>query len=202
MTDGVPRIAAVLLAAGLGSRFRDQDPSAATKLAATFKGEPLVRHAAKAALASNARPLVVVTGHAASRIVEALAGLDANFIHNPAYETGLASSLAAGLRGAPEDCDGAVIVLGDMPLVSSAAIDRLIETFAQRPDCAAVVPTHLGVRGNPVLLSRRLFAQACALRGDQGAKRLLAEAGAAVVDCEMGPEVVFDVDHPGALQRP
>jgi len=80
-------------------------------------------------------------------------------------------------------------------------IDRLAEVFADRPDALAVVPTLLGQRGNPVLLARALFPAVARLTGDQGARRLLDEAGEAVAEVPLDdPAIALDVDTPEALQ--
>ena len=80
-------------------------------------------------------------------------------------------------------------------------IDRLAEAFADRPDALAVVPTLFGQRGNPVLLSRALFAAVAELSGDQGARRLLDDAGDAVVEVPLDdPAIAIDVDTPEALR--
>jgi molybdenum cofactor cytidylyltransferase len=194
-------VAAVILAAGLGSRFRASDASIASKLVAPLDGAPLVRHVARAALASQARPLIVVTGHAEAVVREALAGLPADFVHNPDYASGLSTSLKAGLAKIPTEAAGALVLLGDMPRIAATTLDRLIALFRERPNCAAVVPAHAGVRGNPVLLARRLFPAIAHLRGDQGARRLLEDAGVEVVEWETDEAVGFDVDTPEELQR-
>ena len=79
------RIAAVILAAGQASRFRAAAGEAgpATKLVALLAGEPLVRHVAQAALASRARPVVVVTGHAEGAVRAALLDLQHGFRRLP-----------------------------------------------------------------------------------------------------------------------
>ena len=195
------QVAALILAAGLSSRFRAADPSTETKLVALFKGEPLVRHVAQAALASRAAPVIVVTGHAAGAVQRALEGLPVVFVHNPDFATGLASSLKAGVRALPSHAQGALILLGDMPKASAPAIlERSIALFEGNPDCAAVAPTFRGAPGNPVLVGRRLFAAIDGLKGDQGARRLF--AGAGVVEWEAGDDsVAFDIDGPQDLRR-
>ena len=181
-------VAAILLAAGSASRFRAAGGEYSTKLAAPLAGKPLVRHAAEAALASRARPLVVVTGHEQAAVEAALAGLEVRFVHNAAYRDGLASSLKAGVAALPESADGALILLGDMPAVTPALIDRLIAAFDQRPDALAAAPVVGGRRGNPALLARALFAAVAELGGDEGARKLL--DGAA-------PERMIEVDASG-----
>ena len=136
------RIAAIILAAGQASRFRAAAGEAgpATKLVAQLEGKPLVRHVAEAALASRAAPIIVVTGHAEEVVRAALEGLPLTFTHNDAYASGLASSLQQGLSCAPSDCDGALVLLGDMPLVSPEIIEQLIDAFARNPATKAVAP--------------------------------------------------------------
>ena len=197
-------VAAIILAAGQASRFRAAAGEAgpATKLVAQMDGKPLVRHVAEAALSSNARPVIVVTGHADEAVRAALDSLPLTFVHNGAYATGLASSLQRGLACVPQDCAGALVLLGDMPLVSPEIIGRLIAAFADSPSTRAVAPMRDGQRGNPVLLSRALFPAVAQLSGDVGARALLAAAQGEIVEVPVESRAVtFDVDTPDALAR-
>lgn len=195
------KVAAIVLAAGQGSRFRASGGEGPSKLVAELGGKALVRHAAEAALASSARPVIVVTGHEAGAVRAALAGLDVGFVHNAGHAEGLSTSLRAGLAALPTDCEGAVVLLGDMPGVSAELIDRLIAAFTAQPDAAAIVPVSEGERGNPALLSRALFAKAAALSGDRGARKLIDEASAAVVEIPAGEAARADIDTREALER-
>ncbi len=150
------KIAAIILAAGLSSRFETR--SEETKLVVPLFGKPLIRHVAEAALASRARPIVVVTGHAATQVENALENLDLSFIFNPDYRSGLASSLKAGMAALPETVAGVLVLLADMPRVSASLIDRLIQAFEDSSRVPlAVVPVRARLRGNPVLIGRDLF---------------------------------------------
>ncbi len=194
-------IGAVVLAAGRSTRFRSAGGTEPSKLVASLAGEPLVRHAARAALASRARPVVVVTGHARESVEAALAGLDVVFAHNPDYASGLASSLKTGVAAVPDSVAGALALLGDMPAVDAGLLDQLIDAFAARPQALAATPVHDGRRGNPVLLSRALFPDIAKLDGDEGARRLLREADPALV-VEVpadGEAATLDVDTPEDL---
>jgi molybdenum cofactor cytidylyltransferase len=186
-----PRIAAVLLAAGSSQRMGE-----ANKLLALVRGKPLVRIAAEAAISSRAESPVVVTGHERARVESALAGLDVRFVHNPDHAAGLSTSLRAGLMSLPEDVDGAVIVLADMPAITSATIDRLIGAF--RP-AGIVVPVSDGKRGNPVLWSRRFFPDLLQVTGDTGGRGLIDANPGAVAEVELGGAVSLDIDTPEAL---
>ena len=191
-------IAAILLAAGAASRFKAAGGGEASKLVAQLAGKPLVRHAADAALASRARPILVVTGHDRGAVEAALEGLALQFAHNPAFAQGLASSLKTGVAALPGDVAGALILLGDMPAVTPALIDRLIAAFDQRPDALAAAPMRDGRRGNPVLLSRALFPAIAKLNGDEGARMLLDNAGSGrMIEVDVsGIGSVLDVDTP------
>ena len=185
----MPRIGAVVLAAGLSSRMD------ANKLLMPLRGKPLVRHAVKAAIASRAATVIVVTGNNAEDVKGSLRGLTIEFVNNDEYSNGLSTSLRCGLNALPKDCDGAVILLGDMPLVAPGLIDGLIAAFDPAQGRAIVVPVRQGRRGNPVLWAKRFFPEMLALDGDIGAKGLMALHRGLVHEldtAEDGPFIDFD----------
>ena len=120
--------------------------------------------------------MVVVTGHQDDRVAAALVGLAVTIADNPDYGSGLASSLKTGVRALPADADGALVMLGDMPDVAAADLDRLIAAFVASGGTAIVRATHDGRRGNPVILPRALFPDVAQLEGDTGARHIV-EAG-------------------------
>ena len=192
-------VAAIVLAAGRASRFSG-GAEGRTKLTEIFDGKPLVRHAAEAALASGAAPVVVVTGHARDAVMEALVGLDVVEARNPDYAQGIASSVIAGVGTLPASCAAALVLLGDMPRVSGALCGRLIAAFRKAPTIDAVAPLVEGRRGNPVLIARALFADVARLAGDEGARRLLMRQGLRIREVEIGDEgAALDIDTPEAL---
>ncbi len=192
--DAAP-VAGIVLAAGRSTRMGE-----ANKLLQSVRGQPMLRHAVEAQLASRARPVIVVTGHQQAEVAAVLAGLDVTLVHNPDYADGLAGSVKAGLAALPDTVAGVVVSLGDMPNVTETVIDRLAQVFAESGEALAVVPTLLGQRGNPVLLARALFAEVAQLTGDQGARRLLDAAGDAIVEVPLDdPAIALDIDTPEAL---
>ena len=197
------RVGAIVLAAGQSSRFRALGGAGATKLVEKLGDKPIVRMAAEAALASKARPLIVVTGHARSSVEAALSDFEVESAHNPEYSSGLASSLKVGLSAMPIDVAGALVILGDMPWIEARLIDALIDAFLANPRGLAAAPTHEGRRGNPVLLGRGLFAAAMRLGGDEGARRLIdALKPGELVEVEApGAGAVIDIDTPSDLTR-
>jgi molybdenum cofactor cytidylyltransferase len=189
------RVAAVVLAAGRSTRMGGPN-----KLLAEIGGKPLVRIAVEEALASRARPIIVVTGHQHERVEAALKGLPVTIVYNPDFAHGLSTSLKAGIAAVPADADAAIVCLGDMPQVGAALIDRLIAAFDPERGALAVVPSIDGKRGNPVVWSRRFFPDLSALDGDIGARHLIASYPEAVSEVVLSDgAALVDVDTPDAF---
>lgn len=195
-TDTNRNVAAIILAAGRSTRMGGPN-----KLLAELGGKPLVRIVTEQALASRAQGVIVVTGHQANDVQNALHGLNVTFAHNPDFAEGLAGSVKAGIAAVPNGADGAVICLGDMPLIEARLIDRMIESFAPDRGNLIVVPVSDGRRGNPVLWSRRFFNELMTLDGDIGARHLIAKHGEAVAEVPVeGHSAFLDIDTPEALE--
>jgi molybdenum cofactor cytidylyltransferase len=189
------RIAGLVLAAGRSTRMGGPN-----KLLEEINGKPLVRIVAEHALASRAKPVIVVTGHQRERVEHALAGLPVTFAHNPDFADGLSTSLKAGIKAVPADADGAIVTLGDMPQVSATLIDRLIAAFDPERGALVVIPTIEGKRGNPVLWARRFFSDLLAVEGDVGARHLISGYAEAVTEVPVeDASALTDVDTPEAL---
>jgi molybdenum cofactor cytidylyltransferase len=189
-------VAAIVLAAGRSTRMGGPN-----KLLADLSGKKLVRIATEQALASKASEVIVVTGHQAELVEQALEGLKVKFVRNPDFAGGLASSVKSGIGAVSDKSDGAVICLGDMPLIDAELIDRLIEAFAPDRGNLIVVPVAEGRRGNPVLWSRRFFGELMTLDGDIGARHLISKHGETVAEVPVEGESAFlDIDTPQALE--
>jgi molybdenum cofactor cytidylyltransferase len=172
----------------------------ANKLLTDIGGEPLVRRVVEAASASHASTIVVVTGKDGAQVQAALAAFPAVFVDNPEYSKGLSASLKRGLKALPEDCDGALVLLGDMPAVAPALIDRLIAAFDPAEGRAICLATYAGKRGNPVLFARRFFAEIEAIEGDVGARGLIGAYPELVCEVEAESEApLIDIDTPEDL---
>jgi molybdenum cofactor cytidylyltransferase len=191
------RAGAIVLAAGRGTRMGGEN-----KLAAELHGKPVVRHPVEAALASRARPVIVVTGHEPQRAKAALAGLDVTLVHNPDFAEGLSTSLKVGLAALPHDVDAAAVLLGDMPEVTGALLDKLVAAIDPARGALIAVPTRDGKRGNPVVWARRFFDELSKLKGDVGARHLIGANSEAVVEIAVDDEAAFlDIDTPEALAK-
>jgi molybdenum cofactor cytidylyltransferase len=189
-----PRVAAIVLAAGLSSRMGQN------KLLAEVKGEPLIRRTVEAVRRAHVDPLIVVTGHDADKLKSALAGIEVRFVSNPDYSEGLSTSLRAGLKAVPVEADAALVLLGDMPEISTTLLDHMIAAFSPEDGRSICVATSEGKRGNPVLWARRFFPDMEGITGDTGAKHLIALHEPVVCEIEADDAVLRDIDTPDALE--
>ena len=158
----------VVLAGGASKRM-----GKINKLLAEVDGTVLVRQVAAAAIESDAAEVIVVTGHEADLVRETLSDFDVRFVHNPHYPEGLSTSLRAGIGAVSEYLTGAVVLLGDMPRVTAATVNALIERFHADYNKTICQPTFDGRPGNPILWPREFFSDILDIWGDTGARRLI-----------------------------
>jgi molybdenum cofactor cytidylyltransferase len=187
-------VAAIVLAAGRSTRM------GSNKLLKMVHGKPMVRRTVENVLQSRATPVYVVTGHDEKAVRDALDGLDVAFVTNPRFGDGLSTSLKEGIDRLPDSVDGALIVLGDMPLVPVATMNKLIGAFEPAENRSICVPVFQGERGNPILWGRQHFADFEGIKGDGGAKVLLVVNSDSVTEVPVRSEgVLTDFDTPESL---
>ena len=159
----------------------------------------MLQHSLGILAGSPVRRRIVVLGAEAERVLAEVDLLGAEHVVCEDWECGQARSLAAGLAAAGQ-AEAALILLGDQPLVSVAAVERVLA--ARRPGAVAVRATYGAVPGHPVVLEAALFADAIALEGDAGARVLFEGPGSEVLEvpCE---DVAsgLDVDTVDALRE-
>ncbi|HVY18122.1 MAG TPA: molybdopterin-binding/glycosyltransferase family 2 protein [Rhodopila sp.] len=182
-----PTIAAIVLAAGRSRRMAPHN-----KLLVTDKsGKAMIARVVDNVLSSRARPILVVTGHQAEQVEQALGGRPVRYVHAPDYAEGLAASLKTGIAAVPPECSAAIVCLGDMPLVTGRMIDRLISMYDADEGRLIVLPTFRGKQGNPMLWDRRFFPEILQISGDSGARFLIGKHAEAVVEAEMADDGVL-----------
>lgn len=189
--------AAVVLAAGGGRRY------GMPKALVEWEGSLLVERAVRTAR-EVCDPVLVVLG---ARAVDVWRQADlggATVLANEDWETGLASSLRAGLdglRGWPGRVDAALLVLVDMPGMTAAALRKVAEHASPG---ALAVATYDGVRAHPVLIGREHWAGVVGTAtGDEGARRYLAAHDVLEVDCTgLADPTDLDVPPPAGTVAP
>jgi molybdenum cofactor cytidylyltransferase len=178
-----------VLAAGGSTRL------GAPKQLIDFRGEPLIRRAANFAAEAGAAPVVVVLGAGAADIARALDGLShITTVVNEQWRTGLASSLAAGIRELHRldaRADGVLIATADQPLVDASALRRLLAAFAE--GARLVAAEYSGTIGVPAVIGREHFDALLAREGDAGAGRWLRTQADVVRHLPL-PEAAVDID--------
>jgi molybdenum cofactor cytidylyltransferase len=163
--NAVLPIAGVILAAGAASRMGQP------KLLLSWKGETLIKRAARTALEAGLDPVMVVTGSGAVEMQAALAGLSVQMVYNPDWGDGQSTSVRAGINALPEQTAAVIFLLADQPYVSAGLIQQLVKTYAQsRPSILA--PFVGEKRANPVLFDHSMFDALCRLQGDAGARSI------------------------------
>ena len=183
-------IHAVLLAAGRSERMGRNN-----KLLLNVDGIPLVRKSAINILNSNVTSMTVVTGFDENKIVNALSGLNVNFVKNINFREGLSSSLKAGLANITPTPSAVIICLADMPKIQPEHINQLIENFNPLKGWEICIPTNNGKRGNPVLIGSRFFPYIFETNGDFGAKQIMKQHSDKIVEVEIGTsDIHFDID--------
>lgn len=171
-------VAAAILAAGLGSRLGGDVPKPLVEL----RGRPLVTWALETVMATDLRPVVLVVGWRGEG-VEGAAPPGVTVVHARSWHQGIAHSLHAAIEALEGfvQVDAVCVGLADQPRVGPDAYRRLAAAHESGAELA--VATYGGTRGNPVLVGRSLWAEARALRGDVGARALMADHDVVEVDC-------------------
>lgn len=160
------RISAIVLAAGRSSRMAD-----AHKLVLPFRGATILGTTLDRVCQVGFMEVIVITGSNAPEVRRIAQDYPVSPVHNPRFETGMASSLAKGVESARSDSHGLMFILGDMPLVQCATYHDLCESL--QDDDAIVLPTYQGERGNPVIFGRSYRSALSQLEGDVGARSIL-----------------------------
>lgn len=192
---GPNKLCVIVPAAGQSQRM-----GKVNKLLIPISGVPMVRRVVQTVLAAEIGEVVVVIGHQAGDIERVLDGNDVTFVHNAEYASGMAASLRTGFATVADKCDGALVMLADMPDVTVDVVEALVQQFTGSGDIC--VPVHEGRRGNPVLWGADYFAEISQLEGDRGAKMLLERFSRRVKDVAVASPAIFaDYDSPESLEQ-
>ena len=163
------RVGGLVLAAGAGSRMGNRP-----KCLLQLNGMSLLERQLQALSLAGVRPVGVVLGHHAERILQegVLTRWAAQQVRNPRPDDGHVSSLRIGLKALPAGLDAVVVALADQPLIDAQAVQALLAAFAQRPAGTQMLqPSVQGLPGNPVVFSGAVMAQILAGDEHMGARQ-------------------------------
>ena len=168
--DTASKIGTIILAAGLSRRMKG-----AHKLVKNLLGEPLISHTVAPFIKAHKQDIFIITGYQADAVKTALSGYELNFIHNPEFETGMASAIKIATRQLRHSYDHLMISLGDMPFIEADDIQNLSHAHLVRaPSPFNITRARFkGRAGHPVIWGAAYFDQLCVLEGDKGAQSLL-----------------------------
>src|SRR5437588_3722351 len=181
-------VGGIVLAAGKSSRTPGSQ-----KLLLDIDGVPMVRHVFEAASEGGCHQTVVV--YAEEDVRRAIDGR-AELVFNARASTGMASSLQAGLKAMRHEIEGAMVLLGDQPLVGSRTVATLLRAW-RREGSRPAVAVSSGSDGwsPPVILERSLWEELYSLKGDAGARQVL-HGRPEMLDVVPAPGRSDDIDTP------
>lgn len=190
--DPPEKLCGVVLAAGSSSRL------GVPKQLVRRDGRPLVARAAELARRACGGAVTVVTGAQHDEVTDALANLDVRAAYNPRWREGMGASLRHGAAMIESQADALLVMLVDQPLLEESDLQRLVDAWRNEPDRVAAAE-YAGTLGVPAIFPRRCIAQLKELRGDSGARAIIARE-LAVTRVAM-ENAAFDLDTPEALKR-
>jgi molybdenum cofactor cytidylyltransferase len=185
-------VAGVVLAAGSSTRM------GANKLVIEVDGEALVVRAVRRAAAAGLNPVVVVLGHDSDRVARALEGVPCRPVVNALHQSGQGSSFRCGIAAIPEFADAAVVLLADMPMVTSDMIAAVVDHY-RATGAPLVLSEYAGVSAPPTLYDRSLFPEIAA--GDGCGRQIVERHRGDARTVAWPAERLADLDEPGDLER-
>lgn len=183
-------MAALVLAAGQSKRMGQEN-----KLLLPYQGETVLSHVLDQVVQAGMKNIFVVTGHQEGQVEQQLSRHDVIFIHNDLYQEGMSTSVKLGISSLPREIDAVLVILGDMPNISSAILKKIMVAYNPALGRSIIIPKHNGKRGNPILWGREFFSEFERLEGDMGAKILLNDYPEYIAEVDVGSDAIFlDMD--------
>ncbi len=194
--DGSQRLAAVVLAAGLSRRMGRLKPLL------PLGDRTVLETAASAFTGAGLEALIVVTGHRADEVGRLVAQRGWLEAPNPEYQTGMYSSVRAGVAALPAGTEAFFLLPCDIPLVSVTTVSTLAAARQGAGDPAVCYPIFGGRRGHPPLISAALIPEILTGEPDGGLRALLASHKDRCLETKVEDEgILQDMDTPEAYER-
>ncbi len=182
------RVAAIVLAAGEAKRMGGQ------KLRLPFGEATIIETVIGSVIASGVAETIVVLGHRADEIAPLAAKFPVKTVLNPAYRAGMSTSIIAGVKAVSAETQAVVLALGDQPAIGAGIIGEILDGYA-RGEKGIALPVHDGRRGHPVVISLQYRDELLALRGDTGARDIVATHAEDVLEVPVDSAGIYaDVD--------
>ena len=181
------KIANIILAAGQSKRMLKDN-----KLLIKINKQYMIEKIVDTALNSSADSTVVVLGHQNNVIQEIIQNKEVITTINEDYKKGLSSSLQCGISALPDDCDAAIIILADMPNIEIKVLNSIINNYNPKKNKSIIIPTFNGKKGNPILIDRKYFPDILKVKGDKGAKDIIANNKNYVLEIPQNNSSVLD----------
>lgn len=180
-------IAAIVLSGGKSERM------GSPKALLQFQGQTFLERILAAIASSSITRSLVVAGHHHDAIVAAYPK-NLHVVFNPNYESGMSTSVQAGIRALPPGVSGAAIFLVDHPMIEHQTIDALLSRLAPG---RIVVPVHAGRRGHPVVFASDLFPEILELPPEKGLNTVVKRDRDRVIEVDVeSAGVLQDIDTP------
>jgi len=186
-------VIAVVLAAGESIRF------GSTKQLLDFEGESLVGRAVHLAEQVCGDRSVLVVGSDWKKVLAACEPQRGFFVRNDDYESGMAGSIACGVRSIASVTDAVLLMMADQPLITTEHLNSLIQEWRKSTD-DIIVSEYAGVQGPPVIFPAQCFDKLMKLEGDQGARALLSDPANSVKGLAFDAASI-DIDVPEDLEN-
>jgi len=187
-------VAAIVLAAGGSARM------GRNKLLFPLSGETVLRRAVRRATAAGFEPVVVVLGHEAGRAQAELDGLACRTVMNPDWEQGINRSLRTGLAALPAETSAAVVMLADMPFVTTEMLLTLVERWRDGT-APLVISDYEGVNAPPMLYGCPLFPELLAMEGEGCGKQVVRRHREEAASVAWPAAALADLDVPEDYER-
>ncbi len=186
-------IPVIVLAAGASRRLGEP------KQLVIVDGETLLGRTLRVVREASVEAVHVVLGANAERIAAIVDLSKVSVVVNPDWESGLATSIHAGVQAAGSEADAVMLLVCDQPRLSVGHLRRLIEKFERLNGAVIVASEYAGMVGIPAVFPAAWFPALLSLEGDSGARKILREASDSVLTVEFdGGEV--DVDTPADVE--
>ncbi len=181
-------ISIIILAAGSSTRM------GAPKMLLPYGNSTIIETVVSKAIRSKADHVVVVTGDHGPGIREKLSQFFIDMIVNRDFESGMLSSVQAGLRAVPQNTKAAMILLGDQPMIKTEVIDQMIETYSGHAG-RIVLPVYKRKRGHPLLVDMSLREEIESLDREKGLRQLLNRHSDEILEMEVNTSSILkDID--------